>query len=431
MGKSAMALMKTVGYAGTGRFKNDCIVTLQNRIEKGGIHQVDIYSRGMNILKEKGIDYQERQVDLINSTPSITDAIDLIRKDKQNHWGNGMFDSCIFIPNRFVTEPLAERNKGTITFGGIKQKVTINQSNNVILHGFGFDDNYAITGIYSDPALNYASVTARASFPSGVWFSPLLVTQRITLWNGVTTREVMVENMGNNLVPMSVTTHGYFKFHPKQTREGILLDLPGKKHVRTITQPFIKDSPENLLPDLSQYPFADFVSNPAYKSLFDGPVSKRFLGDAYFDHCIVGLVPEGVSAFDNAGTKAILGQYAARFYQPAVGWGAEVSTPVVKDVPNSVNALQLYSPPKGAAAYGCMAFEFQANVMDALNIQWADYSLKYANFPSVLNYNTNLFTPGGMRVLFPFGNGEASMMKHVVRHKMISEMPMILEMPQG
>jgi hypothetical protein len=286
----------------------------------------------------------------------------------------------------------------------VDQTVPINSPDNILLHGFGYSYPYNVTGKFEFPDMNLSGFTAETNVPGGVWFSPLHISQTITLQDGAMTRMMTVSNMGRNVVPMSFTTHAYFKFAEGQSRSEVLVNIPAEEYIDTITPPFVEH--EMLLPD--------FDKGDPHRSVagsgFSGFAGANALGETYLDHFFTKLVPTYVGAQEIGGKSIDGNKFSAGFFQPGAGWGVEVSVPFISGFINSVNGVQVYSPgPNNPAASDCICFEFQANGQNGLSENWAKWPIT----------DEPLFTPGGMRLLLPFGSGAASSMTYTVQHRMI------------
>lgn len=347
-------------------------------VNRQGIKQLLVSSRGMNILSQRAY-VMEHCPELLLTRERPEDMLKCIEASPISHFSQGFAALLCPFANRLPGRNL-HNGFQEVRWGEATRNIPINfLPEGLAIHGLVYDSEYRhISYGFKN---RHASVKGTTYIPNDLWFSTLKTDTTTALFSGIRARTIEVENVGEECAPVGAGEHPDFKIPHGQPREEVILRIPGKYIIR---------SGANMLPDFSHgSPVVD-VRRTELAGLFCDDVKERRLGELDLDHCFTG--------FEDLGEISFLIEY------PALRWGIKISA----WTDGGVNAIQVYSPTDPSLpAYGSIAVEFQTNFADPFNPAWAEYS--------PLTYQRSVTMPSGMRILAP---GEK--FKWSVRHSIYS-----------
>lgn len=294
--------------------------------------------RGMLLLQLRARIPGRGEVELL-ATPSLAEAARRLDGGADDFAGNASFSlgAAILLPfaNRIRGRPLADRREiETVVLGR-----TIRLPRNWGGRAPGAEQ-YAMHGLLLDRAVDElerapARVRGRwwAGDFAGHWPSLTEVRCTYTLRAGALALAVEARNVGEELLPIGIGWHPYFRLISGDRRQA-RLHIPARRRVAV-------DNYDEVLPTGATLPLSgtdhDF-----------SPPGGRGLRELYLDDCFVDLRPRD-------------GHVAAELIDPAAGLGLRVSAAAPP-----VTAFQVYAPVDRAF----VALEPQSNLADPFGAAW-------------------------------------------------------------
>jgi aldose 1-epimerase len=294
---------------------------------------------GMNLLQVKAYIPGKDEVDLVSS-PSLEQSKELLEK------GNDEFGTQSFRIGGAFLVPYVNRIRGKLSPDGKWIETTIaghELSLPANFHGKNPDaEIHSIHGLilsakFQDvKSMNGAAEsTASGIFHGGNfgghWLSKTDVSIRTILEDNALDLEVTAKNVGDEVLPVAITYHPYFKF-PSGDRTQARLHLPADERI-------VVDNYDNVFPTGEIVP----VKGTPYDFTAPGGAA---LGKLFMDDCFTDLKR------NKDGTATI------EITDPAAGYGLRILA-----ISPQIKSIQIYTPPDK----DFVAVEPQFNLADPYN----------------------------------------------------------------
>lgn len=294
---------------------------------------------GMNLLQVKAYIPGKGEVDLISS-PSLAESKELLEK------GNDEFSTQSFRIGGAFLVPYVNRIRGKLSPDGKTIETTIAGKEMSLpanfhgknpgaeihsIHGLilsaKFQDVKSINGATESTA---SGIYHGGNF-GGHWLSKTDVSIRTILKDNALDLEVTAKNVGDDVDPVAITIHPYFKF-PSGDRTQARLHLPGDE--RTVV-----DNYDNVFPTGEIVP----VKGTPYDFTAPGGTA---LGKLFMDDCFTNL------------KRGKDGNATIEVMDPAAHYGLRILA-----ISPQIKAIQIYAPPDK----DFVAVEPQFNLADPYN----------------------------------------------------------------
>ena len=294
---------------------------------------------GMNLLQVKAYIPGKGEVDLI-SAPSLTESKDLIEKGN-DEFGNESFKigGAFLVPyvNRIRGKLSADGKTIETTIAGKQMSLPANWKGKNpgaephAMHGLilaaKFQDVKSVNGATESTA---SAIFHGGNF-GGHWLSKTDVSIRTILKDNALDLEVTAKNVGDEVLPVAITIHPYFKF-PSGDRTQARLHLTGDE--RTVVTNYDDVFPTGEIVPVKGTPY-DFTA-----------AGGAALGKLFMDDCFTDLKR------GKDGTATI------EITDPAAHYGLRIHA-----ISPQIKSIQVYAPPDK----DFIAVEPQFNLADPYN----------------------------------------------------------------
>lgn len=294
---------------------------------------------GMNLLQVKAYIPGKGEVDLI-SAPSLEESKELLEK------GNDEFSTQSFRIGGAFLVPYVNRIRGKLSSDGKTIETTIAGKELSLpanfhgknpgaeihsIHGLILSAKFQDVKSMNGATESTASGIFHGGNFGGHWLSKTDVSIRTILKDNALDLEVTAKNVGDEVLPVAITIHPYFKF-PSGDRTQARLHLPGDE--RTVV-----DNYDNVFPTGEIVP----VKGTPYDFTAPGGAA---LGKLFMDDCFTDLKRNK----DGNATIEVM--------DPAAHYGLRILA-----ISPQIKAIQIYAPPDK----DFVAVEPQFNLADPYN----------------------------------------------------------------
>jgi aldose 1-epimerase len=294
---------------------------------------------GMNLLQVKAYIPGKGEVDLISS-PSLADSKKLLEE------GNDEFGTQSFRIGAAFLVPYVNRIRGKLSADGKTIETTIAGKELSLpanfhgknpgaeihsIHGLILSAKFQDVKSSNGAAESTVSGIFHGGNFGGHWLSKTDVTIRAVLKNNALDLMVTAKNVGEEVLPVAITFHPYFKF-PSGDRTQARLHLPGDE--RTVVDNYDNVFPTGEIVPVKGTPYDFTAPNGA-------PLGKLFMDDCFTD------LKRGKD-----------GDATIEITDPAARYGLRILA-----ISPQIKAIQVYAPPDK----DFVAVEPQFNLADPYN----------------------------------------------------------------